>query len=88
MFRSWTAERRLRQPVWKGLRADRDPVEVRLPRDAVRATPAILAPDCRYSDTWQPRLPALHVQQPGSLKLAIRVCQPLPSGASAAPSTV
>ena len=28
------------------------------------------------------------VQQPGSRKLAIRVCQPLPSGACAAPSTV
>src|SRR5262245_39847200 len=28
------------------------------------------------------------VQQPGSLKLAIRVCQPFPSGAEAAPSTV
>jgi bifunctional non-homologous end joining protein LigD len=30
-YRSWTADRRLRQPAWKGLRADRDPIEVRLP---------------------------------------------------------
>jgi bifunctional non-homologous end joining protein LigD len=30
-FRSWTPDRRLRQPSWKGLRSDRDPVEVRLP---------------------------------------------------------
>ena len=27
-------------------------------------------------------------QQPGSLKLAMRVCQPLPVGAVAAPATV
>ena len=30
-FRSWTPERRLRQPTWKGLRNDRDPAQVRLP---------------------------------------------------------
>jgi bifunctional non-homologous end joining protein LigD len=30
-FRSWTPDRRLRQPSWKGLRSDRDPAEVRLP---------------------------------------------------------
>jgi bifunctional non-homologous end joining protein LigD len=30
-FRSWTPERRLRQPAWKGLRNDRDPAEIRLP---------------------------------------------------------
>jgi len=30
-FRSWTADRRLRQPCWRGLRTDRDPMEVRLP---------------------------------------------------------
>ena len=30
-FRSWTAERRLRQPSWRGLRDGRDPAEVRLP---------------------------------------------------------
>jgi bifunctional non-homologous end joining protein LigD len=30
-FRSWTRERRLRQPSWKGLRPDRDAVDVRLP---------------------------------------------------------
>ncbi len=30
-FRSWTPDRRLRQPSWKGLRNDRDPAEVRLP---------------------------------------------------------
>ena len=31
-FRSWTPDCRLRQPSWKGLRPDRDAVEVRLPR--------------------------------------------------------
>jgi bifunctional non-homologous end joining protein LigD len=31
-FRSWTADRRLRQPSWKGLRSDRTPDEVRLPQ--------------------------------------------------------
>ena len=30
-FRSWTHDCRLRQPSWKGLRPDRDAVEVRLP---------------------------------------------------------
>jgi bifunctional non-homologous end joining protein LigD len=30
-FRSWTQDCRLRQPSWKGLRPDRDAVEVRLP---------------------------------------------------------
>lgn len=30
-YRSWTPDRRLRQPSWKGLRYDRDPTEVRLP---------------------------------------------------------
>jgi bifunctional non-homologous end joining protein LigD len=30
-FRSWTHDRRLRQPSWKGLRPDRDAAEVRLP---------------------------------------------------------
>jgi bifunctional non-homologous end joining protein LigD len=30
-FRSWTRDRRLRQPSWKGLRPDRDAVDVRLP---------------------------------------------------------
>jgi bifunctional non-homologous end joining protein LigD len=29
-YRSWTPDRRLRQPVWKGLREDRDPAQVRL----------------------------------------------------------
>jgi len=29
-FRSWTPERRLRQPSWKGLRDDRDPADIRL----------------------------------------------------------
>jgi len=31
-FRSWTPDCRLRQPSWRGLRPDRDAVEVRLPR--------------------------------------------------------
>jgi bifunctional non-homologous end joining protein LigD len=31
IVRSWTPDRRLRQPSWKGLRSDRDPAEVRLP---------------------------------------------------------
>ncbi|SCL31673.1 bifunctional non-homologous end joining protein LigD [Micromonospora rhizosphaerae] len=31
-FRSWTADRRLRHPSWKGLRSDRDPAEIRLQR--------------------------------------------------------
>ena len=30
-YRSWTPDRRLRQPSWRGLRSDRDPAEVRLP---------------------------------------------------------
>ena len=30
-FRSWTPDGRLRQPAWKGLRPDREAVEVRLP---------------------------------------------------------
>jgi bifunctional non-homologous end joining protein LigD len=30
-FRSWTADSRLRQPSWKGLRPDRDAEDVRLP---------------------------------------------------------
>ncbi len=30
-YRSWTPDRRLRQPSWKGLRSDRDPAEVHLP---------------------------------------------------------
>jgi bifunctional non-homologous end joining protein LigD len=30
-FRSWTPERRLRHPSWKGLRGDREPAEIRLP---------------------------------------------------------
>jgi bifunctional non-homologous end joining protein LigD len=30
-FRSWTPDRRLRHPSWKGLRSDRDPAEIRLP---------------------------------------------------------
>jgi bifunctional non-homologous end joining protein LigD len=30
-FRSWTPDRRLRQPSWRGLRNDRDPADVRLP---------------------------------------------------------
>jgi bifunctional non-homologous end joining protein LigD len=30
-FRSWTPDRLLRQPSWKGLRSDRDPTQVRLP---------------------------------------------------------
>jgi bifunctional non-homologous end joining protein LigD len=30
-FRSWTPDRRLRQPSWRGLRDDRRPAEVRLP---------------------------------------------------------
>jgi bifunctional non-homologous end joining protein LigD len=30
-FRSWTHDRRLRQPSWRGLRPDRDAAEVRLP---------------------------------------------------------
>jgi bifunctional non-homologous end joining protein LigD len=30
-FRSWTHDRRLRQPSWKGLRPDRDPTDVHLP---------------------------------------------------------
>lgn len=30
-FRSWTPDRRLRHPSWKGLRSDREPAEVRLP---------------------------------------------------------
>jgi bifunctional non-homologous end joining protein LigD len=30
-FRSWTPDRRLRQPSWRGLRPDRDAGEVRLP---------------------------------------------------------
>ncbi len=30
-FRSWTPDRRLRQPTWHGLRDDRDPAAVRLP---------------------------------------------------------
>jgi bifunctional non-homologous end joining protein LigD len=30
-FRSWTPDRRLRQPSWRGLRSDRDPAQVRLP---------------------------------------------------------
>ncbi|MGW5670261.1 non-homologous end-joining DNA ligase [Micromonospora sp. NPDC003776] len=29
-FRSWTPDRRLRHPSWKGLRSDRDPAEIRL----------------------------------------------------------
>ncbi|WP_319460674.1 non-homologous end-joining DNA ligase [Micromonospora sp. RTP1Z1] len=29
-FRSWTPDRRLRHPSWKGLRSDREPAEVRL----------------------------------------------------------
>jgi hypothetical protein len=39
---------------------------------------------------WGPRRPARsgQRQQPGSLKLAMRVCQPLPSGAVAAPAAV
>ncbi|MEU0154050.1 non-homologous end-joining DNA ligase [Micromonospora fulviviridis] len=31
-FRSWTPDRRLRHPSWKGLRSDRDPAEIRLRR--------------------------------------------------------
>jgi len=30
-FRGWTRDRRLRQPSWKGLRADRDATDARLP---------------------------------------------------------
>lgn len=30
-YRSWTADRRLRQPSWKGVRSDRKPEDVRLP---------------------------------------------------------
>jgi bifunctional non-homologous end joining protein LigD len=30
-YRSWTPDRRLRQPSWRGLRTDRDPADVRLP---------------------------------------------------------
>jgi bifunctional non-homologous end joining protein LigD len=30
-FRSWTHDRRLRQPSWRGLRSDRDATDVRLP---------------------------------------------------------
>ncbi|MCW3813940.1 non-homologous end-joining DNA ligase [Micromonospora sp. DR5-3] len=29
-FRSWTPDRRLRHPSWKGLRSDREPAEIRL----------------------------------------------------------
>jgi bifunctional non-homologous end joining protein LigD len=29
-YRVWTTDRRLRQPVWKGLRDDREPAQVRL----------------------------------------------------------
>jgi bifunctional non-homologous end joining protein LigD len=30
-YRSWTSDRRLRQPSWKGLRTDRDPADIHLP---------------------------------------------------------
>ena len=31
-FRSWTPDRRLRHPSWRGLRSDREPAEIRLQR--------------------------------------------------------